>query len=107
MQNAIKSIIDIDKDAENLKRQREEELINKKKDAEENMKFLWKKADKEISEIKQEIIDKNKLREELLVASIADELKEKEEMLMSKYEKIKTYMIKDAVRNIISLTKEE
>ncbi|MBM7870006.1 ElaB/YqjD/DUF883 family membrane-anchored ribosome-binding protein [Clostridium pascui] len=107
MQNAIKSIISIDKEAEKLKMQKEEELKSKKREAEEKVKLLWKKTDEEILKIKEEIISKNKLEEKAIIASIEKELEEKEKKFKNKYEKIKNKVVKDAIENIVALTKEE
>lgn len=107
MQNAIKSIISIDKEAEKLKAQKEEELKNKKKEAEEKLKLLWKETDREISKIKEEMISKKKLEEEMIIADIQKQLEEKESAFKSKYEKIKNKVVEDAIKNIVALTKEE
>lgn len=107
MQNAIASIISIDKEAEKLKLKKEDELRNKKREAEEGVKLLWKEADEEIFKIKEEIISKKKLEEEAIIASIEKQLEEKERTFKSKYEKIKDKVVKDTIENIVALTKEE
>lgn len=107
MQNAIKSIISIDKEAESLKMQRQEELKNKKKEVEDKVKLLWKETDEEIFKIKEEIIRKKKLEEELIITDIKRQLEEKEKAYKSKYEKIKNKVVEDAIKNIVVLTKEE
>lgn len=107
MQNAIASIISIDKEAEKLKLKKEEELRNNKREAEEGVKLLWKEADEEIFKIKEEIISKKKLEEEAIIASIEKQLEEKERIFKNKYEKIKDKVVKDTIENIVALTKEE
>lgn len=107
MQNAIKSIISIDKEAEKLKTQKEEELKTQKMEVEEKIKLLWEKTDEEISKIKEEIISKKKLEQEMIISDIENQLEEKEKAFKNKYEKIKNKVVRDAIENIVALTKEE
>lgn len=107
MEYTLKKIISIDKEAENFRMSKVNELKEKKEELQNEIKKLWADLSEDIETMKKNINIEttNKAYEEI---EILKKNKEEEiENLKKKYEQAKQDILEEAFINILSFSKEK